>query len=97
MASPLPILRIGRLNIRMKTIKLTLLWRAVFSALLLTLIAACDSDDDDAVDPEPVAATSIVRIINAIPDAPSLTLTVNDENFGSAAFAPGHAPSASGQ
>jgi len=86
MASPLPILRIGRLNIRMKTIKLTLLWRAVFSALLLTLIAACDSDDDDAVDPEPVAATSIVRIINAIPDAPSLTLTVNDENFGSAAF-----------
>ena len=71
----------------MKTIKLTLLWRAVFSALLLTLIAACDSDDDgDAVDPEPVAATSIVRIINAIPDAPSLTLTVNDENFGSAAF-----------
>ena len=70
----------------MKTIKLTLLWRAVFSTLLLTLIAACDSDDDDAVDPAPVAATSVVRIINAIPDAPSLTLTQNEESFGSAAF-----------
>ncbi len=71
----------------MKTIKLTHLWRTVFATLLLVLITACDDGDDDTADPAtPASATSIVRIINAIPDAPSLTLTMNEDSFGSAAF-----------
>jgi len=68
----------------MNKLQSNLLWRALLCTFLLFSIAACSSDDE-----APAAAgnaASVVRIINAIPDAPTFGLSVGDEIFGTAAF-----------
>ena len=70
----------------MKKLQSNVLWRAITCTFLLFLIAACDSDDDDDATPTDSINVSTVRIINAIPDAPTLSLIVNNEDSGAAVF-----------
>lgn len=51
--------------------------------MLSLLLVGCDSDDDDDDDD---VESSTLRIINAISDAPALTLTVDDDGFDGTSF-----------
>ena len=74
-------------NIRMIKLQANFSWRAIICTFLLFSIAACDSgDDEEEAAAAPSVDPSTVRIINAIPDAPTLSLIVNDEAAGVAPF-----------